>query len=174
MGVILAEARFVLASPWKKIEQVLKYLLILSLFLILTGCQNHPPHQGIKAKVIRIVSAQTLEVVIDNQSYTLRLSGLDIPRHQPKIAEEGKQFLRNFFSPLNAARVTIETDLQVKDQYNRLGGYVWYLDRMVNQELLKQGYGIVNLNYTDGKYDRVLINAQDYGRIMEKGIWKIP
>jgi micrococcal nuclease len=44
---------------------------------------------------------------------------------------------------------------------------------MVNQELLKQGYGIANLNYTDGKFDRALLNSQDYARIMEKGIWRI-
>lgn len=147
--------------------------ILLSLLFVMTGCQNHSPIKGIEAKIKRIVSEQTLEVIIENKSYRLRLSGLEIPSNQPKIAEEGKQFLKDFFTPLNSASVIIETDLQVKDKYNRLSGYVWYLDRMVNQELLKQGYGIANLNYTDGKHDRALINAQDYARIMAKGIWEI-
>lgn len=149
------------------------FSILLSLLFVMTGCQNNSNIKGIDAKIKRIVSAQTLEVIIENKSYSLRLSGLEIPSNKPKIAEEGKQFLRDFFTPLNSATVIIETDLQVKDKYNRLSGYVWYLDRMVNQELLKQGYGIANLNYTDGKHDRTLINSQDYARIMEKGIWRI-
>jgi micrococcal nuclease len=153
-------------------------VIILTLLLILTGCQNQPPINGIEGNIKRVVSAQTLEVIINNKSYQLRLTGIEIPNNQKDISEEAKQFLGDFFTldntiPLNSAKVILETDLQIKDQYNRLNGYVWYLDRMVNQELIKQGYGIPNLNYTDGKFDRALINAQDYARIMEKGIWKI-
>ncbi|MGI0483318.1 thermonuclease family protein [Geminocystis sp. CENA526] len=153
-------------------------VIILALFLILTGCQNQPSIKGIEASIKRVVSGQTIEIIIDNTSYQLRLTAIDIPDNQSNLNEEAKQFLVNFFTldntiPLKSAKVIVETDLQVKDKYNRLNGYVWYLDRMVNQELIKQGYGIPNLNYTDGKFDRALINAQDYARIMEKGMWKI-
>ncbi|BAQ63289.1 thermonuclease family protein [Geminocystis sp. NIES-3709] len=145
-----------------------------------TGCQNKPIINGIEGKIKRVVSAQTIEVIIENKSYQLRLAGLDIPSTQPQVKEtqEAKQFLINFFTlnntiPLNTSIVMLETDLQVKDKFDRLSGYVWYNDRLVNQELLTEGYAIVNLTYTDGKYDRVLIDAQHYARIMEKGIWNV-
>jgi micrococcal nuclease len=163
-----------LILPIKFRKNTISFLpIILSLLLVMTGCQNNSSIKGIEGKINRVISAQTLEVIIENKSYTLRLSGLEIPSNQEEIAKEGKQFLKDFFTPLNSATVIIDTDLQVKDKYDRLRGYVWYLDRMVNQELLKQGYGIANLNYTDGKFDRTLLNSQDYARIMEKGIWRI-
>jgi micrococcal nuclease len=142
-----------------------------------TGCQNQATIKGVEAKLRRVVSAQTIEVIIENKSYQVRLMGLDTPsRKQQPWADDAKKFLVNFLTinnsmPLHSTIIILETNLQVKDQYNRISGYGWFNDELINEKILAQGYGVVNLTYTDGKYDQKLLQAQNYARIMEKGIW---
>lgn len=143
----------------------------------MTGCQNQATIKGVEAKLRRVVSAQTIEVIIENKSYQVRLMGLDTPSHkQQPWADEAKKFLVNFLTinnsmAIHATTIILETNLQVKDQYNRISGYGWFNDELINEKILAQGYGVVNLTYTDGKYDQKLLQAQNYARIMEKGIW---
>jgi len=85
--------------------------------------------------------------------------------------EEGKQYFTNLLSTPTSVNLIIETDLEKKDKFARISGYAWYDDLLLNQMILKEGYSLLNLDYTDGKYDRTLINAQEYARLMQKGIW---
>jgi micrococcal nuclease len=158
----------------------LKYKLLtifICLCLVVTGCQNQSTIRGVQAKLRRVVSAQTIEVIIANKSYQVRLMGLDTPsRKQQPWGDEAKKFLVNFLTvnnsiPLNSTTVILETDLQVKDKFNRISGYGWFNHQLINEKILAEGYGVVNLTYTDGKYDQQLLQAQSYARIMGKGIW---
>lgn len=158
----------------------MKYKLLtifICLSIIVSGCQNQTTIKGVEAKLRRVVSAQTIEVIIENKSYQLRLSGLDTPsgKQQP-WGDDGKKFLVNLLTanntiPLKSAMVILETDLQVKDKFNRISGYGWFNHELINEKILAEGHGVVNLTYTDGKYDQKLLQAQNYARIMEKGIW---
>lgn len=151
--------------------------IFICLCLALSGCQNQPTIEGVEAKLRRIVSAQTIEVIINNQSYQLRLMGLDTPhRQQQPWADDAKKFLEDFLTmnnsiALKSVTITLETNLEVKDKFNRISGYGWFNDELINEKILSEGHGIVNLTYTDGKYDQQLLNAQNYARIMNKGIW---
>jgi micrococcal nuclease len=158
----------------------LKYKLLtifICLCLVVTGCQNQATIKGVEAKLRRVVSTQTIEVIISNKSYQMRLTGLDTPsRNQQPWGDDGKKFLVNFLTvnnsiPLNSVMIILETDLEVKDKLNRISGYGWFNDELINEKILAEGFGIINLTYTDGKYDQKLLQAQNYARIMEKGIW---
>ncbi|NCO74688.1 MAG: thermonuclease family protein [Cyanobacteria bacterium] len=155
-----------------------KFLVILiSLCLLIVGCQNNPKITRVEANIRRVISAQTIEVIINNQTYQFRLMGLNTPnRQQQPWGKEAKEVLVNLLTlegknSLNSTTVILETNLETKDKFNRLNGYIWYNNQLINQKLLEQGYGLVNLTYTDGKYDQQLLQAQSYARIMEKGIW---
>ncbi|BAQ62484.1 Staphylococcus nuclease (SNase) domain [Geminocystis sp. NIES-3708] len=152
-------------------------IIFICLYLVVTGCQNQTAINGIDAKLRRVVSAQTIEVIINNKSYQLRLSGLDTPsRKQQPWGDDGKKFLVDFLTanntiPLKSAMIILETDVKVKDKFNRISGYGWFNNELINEKILAEGFGVVNLTYTDGKYDQKLLQAQSYARIMEKGIW---
>lgn len=155
----------------------MKSLVIVLFFLWLgvTGCQFNPTIDGREATMKRVVSANTIEVIIDQKAYRLRLSGVETPS---SWQNKGKEFLENLFTlnntfPLKSANVIIESDLDSRDQYNRITGYAWFHRQLVNRLLIKEGYSIVNLDYTDGKYDRLLLNGQEYARIMGKGMWSL-
>jgi micrococcal nuclease len=147
------------------------------LCLLLSGCAREKMIEGISAQVKRVVSGQTIEVLIDNQPTIVRLSGLDAPNlnYQPwgELAQQTliKLLTDNYQQTLTQVKVTIETNSAEKDAYNRLYGYVWKEGKLINQQLIAQGQALANLNYTEGKYDQQLILAQDYARIMGQGIW---
>ncbi|MGY6530341.1 MAG: thermonuclease family protein [Cyanobacterium sp.] len=142
--------------------------------LLFSWGQNVSSDNLVSGQLVRIVSGQTLEVAIDNQIYRVRLNGLDVPESQGKIAEKTILDLltNNGQNPINSISVTLETDLTSKDSFGRLSGYVWLNSDFINRKIIEEGSAIANLTYTDGKYDDILINAQNYARIMDKGIWK--
>lgn len=149
-------------------------LVILILFLLLNlGCQNHSPDQTIRATLKRVVSGQTLEVIIDDRPYKFRLTGLNAPSPSQKPwGVNAQQFLIDTLTENSSSSpLSLETDVTVTDKFGRLQGYVWYQQQLINQILIEEGHAIVNVTYTDGKYDRQLLNAQNYARIMGKGIW---
>ena len=150
-------------------------LLIIILFLLFfnVACESPQMAEGIPGKLKRVVSGQTIEVFIEDQIYQLRLTGLNAPPlSQKPWGENAKQFLIDTLTSNSASPLLlIETDLKVKDRFGRLQGYIWSEQQLINQKIVEEGCAIVNLTYTDGKYDQKLLNAQNYARIMGKGIW---
>ena len=148
-------------------------VIILLLFFLNLGCQNHPTTPTIPATLKRVVSGQTLEVIIDERTYKLRLTGLNAPSlSQKPWGINAQQFLIDtLMNNSSLSQLSLETDVTVQDKFGRLQGYVWYQNQLINQILIEEGYAIVNLTYTDGKYDQKLLNAQNYARVMGKGIW---
>ena len=154
-------------------------ILLVCLCFTLCGCVvNKTPH-AIPAQLRKVVSGQTIEVMIDNEIYRVRLSGLDTPSVKLEFwAQEAQQQLiklltDNYQKTLNQVTVLLETNWEQKDSYGRLNGYVWLENKLINQQIIQQGYAMANLTYTEGKYDQQLILAQDYARIMGKGIWNL-
>jgi micrococcal nuclease len=147
-------------------------ILLLLLFLNL-GCQDHPRENLIRAKIKRVVSGQTIEVLVENRPYKLRLTGVNVPSvAQKPWGSNAKKFLIDtLMNQPTSSSLFLETDVTVTDKFGRLQGYVWLQDQLINEKLVEQGHAIVNLTYTDGRYDQKLLNAQNYARLMGKGIW---
>ncbi len=145
-------------------------VIVILVFWLNVGCQSNQVVKGIDGKLKQVVSGQTIEVIIDIKTYKLRLAGLDTPSFSIKPwGENAQQFLQKTLIPNTL--LLIETDVEELDKFGRISGYVWYNQQLINQQIIEQGYGVANLAYTDGKYDRQLLHAQDYARIMGKGIW---
>ncbi|MBF2057696.1 MAG: thermonuclease family protein [Cyanobacterium sp. T60_A2020_053] len=146
--------------------------LIVCLMLTLSACRPNP--EGIEATMREIVSAHTLSVIVNNQGYTLRLMGLDVKKEEDtQIITDIKNFLtNNGEKSLPSVKVIVASDLGKKDRFGRISGYVWCQQGFLNQFLLQRGRALVNLDYTDGKYDQQLLDAQTYARVMKIGIWQ--
>jgi len=154
-------------------------ILIIILCLALIGCAQHSGNpQLIEGKMQRVVSGQTLDVVIQNQGYRVRLIGLEVPDNPPQLSPQAKDNLNALLTdngqiPLNSVTIFLETDLEEKDSFDRIFAYVWHNQQLLNQKIIEDGSAIAVLSYTDGRYDTKLINAQNYARIMGKGLWSV-
>lgn len=152
-------------------------IIILASLLLLVSCQSHNNSSTIPAnvKIARVVSGQSLEVLgmeaQPNLISQVRLIGLDAPDiRQLPWGDDAKQLVETLIGGANQA-VNLEFDLEAKDKFNRTLAYVWKDKLLLNEEVVKQGYALFVERSPNNKYNRRLERAQQWARIMGKGIW---
>ena len=152
-------------------------IIILASLLLLVSCQSHNNSSTIPAnvKIARVVSGQSLEVLgmeaQPNLISQVRLIGLDAPDiRQLPWGDDAKQLVETLIGGANQA-VNLEFDLEAKDKFNRTLAYVWKDKLLLNEEVVKQGYALFVARSPNHKYDQRLERAQQWARIMGKGIW---
>jgi micrococcal nuclease len=145
------------------------------------GCQSKPAKNGITVQVQRVVSGQTIEVLNTNQQppgiERVRLIGIEAPdlKQQPwgLMAQNRLEKMISVATnqQLVLQPVFLEPDKQEKDSFGRWLAYVWYDGKLLNEQLVKDGYVLSAPRAPNDKYDERIARAQEYARIMGYGIW---
>lgn len=162
--------------------QRFRQFLLLGSVLLLTSCQPPPElPQGLSVKVERVVSGQTLEIVDPSSPVPIlqqvRLIGIEAPDlNQQPWGEEAKNRLEQL---ANGQQVLLEADVTPKDRFNRRLAYVWREDILLNEQLVKEGYVLASLptsyqrdrSGSNAKYSQRLAYAQEWARLMGRGLW---
>jgi len=168
-----------------KLKKLLLTVILLTTFLIpislySNNCYAKTKYE--KAKVIRIIDGDTIEVSISNRSYKIRLIGINTPestiRHEP-YGKEASNYTR---SKLLGKTVYLEKDVSQADKYNRLLRYVWLSmpnsnsdseikNKMFNAILVLNGYAQVMTVPPDVKYSNKFLEYQRIAREKKKGLW---
>ncbi len=156
----------------KNRQQLCKILVRIitgSCLLLLLGCnQVQLDSNQIDARVERVISGQTLEVIIDTKypPQRVRIVGIDVPPSESwEIA--AKKGLQNL---IQDGQIWLELESPEQDRYDRILAHVWHNKALVSEELAKQGYVLANTKYPNQYSDRIFY-AQEYARILGYGIW---
>ena len=77
---------------------------------------------------------------------------------------------------MEGAEVFLEKDVSETDQYGRLLRYVWFVNDigdmlLANRELVRRGFARAKAYPPDGKYDDLLIEAEEDAQIDGLGLW---
>jgi len=157
--------------------------VVLSLFLTVNGYAQQT------TTVTRIVDGDTLKVFYLEGEESIRLIGIDTPesRVNKKTKKDAKrsgqdietiiamgkratEYVESLVKP--GGLITIEFDVQERDRYKRLLGYVYLPNgNMLNEEIVKAGYASVMTIPPNVKYkDRFLIAYQE-ARKDKRGLW---
>ncbi len=158
--------------------------VVLSLFLsTITYAQQ-------RTTVTRIVDGDTLKVFYLGSEESIRLIGIDTPESRVNkktkkdakrsgqdmetIIEMGKKATECVESLVKAGDiVTIEFDVQERDRYKRLLGYVYLSNgKMLNEEIVKAGYANVMTIPPNVKYKDRFIGAYQEAEKNKRGLWK--
>ena len=127
------------------------------------------------AKVIRVVDGDTLVVNFQGQEEKIRLIGVDtsesVHPDVSKNVEEGKIASNFTKDKLEGKDVTLEFDVQERDQYGRLLAYVYLDGVMFNKTLLAEGYAQVSTYPPNVKYVEEFTELQRVARENNKGLW---
>ena len=139
--------------------------------IILFGCSSAPePRNLLAGKVTRIVSGQTVEVVLTGSSEAtkVRIIGIDAPdlRQSPW----GKAAKKKLSELVVGLPVKLELESEKRDRYNRLNAHIWRNKTLVSQQLVKSGCVLSNDSY-EHKYSKLLMESREYARLMGYGIW---
>lgn len=131
-------------------------------------------HNKMPVSVMEVIDGDTIKIFTNEQSFTLRLIGVDTPEtvHPSKPVEyfgyEASSYLRKL---IQGRTVLLKFDQNKTDSYGRILAYV-YLDALfVNAEIIRQGYGYAYTDY-DFKYMEDFIMYEDMAAEDGLGLWK--
>ena len=151
------------------------WILLLAMVL-LSSCQNRHGEK-IEVTIQRVVSGQTLEVVIDSQTpevlEKVRLIGISAPdwRQKPWGLQAKERLEELLSNSLSESSIHLEIDNQTQDSYGRYLAYVWRDGILINEKLVQEGYVLAAPLPPNDKYNQRFAYAQEYARLMGLGIW---
>jgi micrococcal nuclease len=128
----------------------------------------------VNAKVVRVVDGDTVVVRYEGREERIRLIGVDTPEtvHPNKpveaYGEEAKEYTKK---KLEEKNIQIEFDVQERDRYGRLLGYIWVDGLLFNDELLRMGYARVATFPPNVKYVETFKETEKNAREKQVGIW---
>ena len=125
--------------------------------------------------VIRVVDGDTFKINYNGKEESVRLIGVDTPESVHPDAEKNTEFGKtasNFSKNyLEGKEVTLEFDVQERDQYGRLLAYVYLNGIMYNKTLLEEGYAKIATYPPNVKYVDDFTTIQEEARNNKKGLW---
>lgn len=125
----------------------------------------------------KCIDGDTFKVVLNEKIVTVRLLAVDTPEsvHPDKEKEYYGEESSNFTCDLlkNAEKIEIEYDSNSDkyDKYNRLLAWVFVDKKLIQDEIIKNGYGRVAYLYDDYKYTNILKKSESFAQSNHLGIW---
>ncbi|NET38275.1 MAG: thermonuclease family protein [Cyanothece sp. SIO1E1] len=140
---------------------------------LILGCQPQANPSGMRVQVGRVVSGQTLELVNSGRqpetAKQVRLLGIEAPDLQQHPWGAAAQ--QRLAELIGDRPLRLEFDVNSEDRYQRLLGYVWLDNVLLNEQLVKEGYVLAGSQAPNIKYEQRLHRAQERARLMGLGIW---
>lgn len=127
-------------------------------------------------KVTRVIDGDTIAVDIHESETTIRLIGVDTPEScdpdESKNCAYGQAAFQYLKERLEGEYVDIEYDMDTKDSYGRTLAYIYIGNEMLNETIIKNGYGVYySFTGDTHRYDNRFIDAQKYAQENNLGMW---
>jgi len=157
-------------------QAFVKLLFVLGIMIsFLYGCREPHPSSPARTTVHVVRVVDTFVIQWAGKFEKVRLIGMDTPEtvkpHTP-VMFYGKEASAYSKGRLNKQTVTLEWDIQRRDQYGRLLAYVWIGKEMLNETLIKLGYARLYTFPPDVKYVSRFKRDQQMAENSDLGIWK--
>lgn len=155
------------------LEKIL--VLWLCAIALLAGCTAPVKPQGVTVQVERVLSGQSFLIFSssgENTPSRVRLIGIDAPdfKQQP-WGSAAKQRLEQL---IEGQPLLLEFDVEqhycYEERCSKLA-YVWRDEVLLNEQLIKEGCVLFSPRSPNTKYNQRLARAQEWARLMGKGIW---
>ena len=115
--------------------------------------------------VTRVIDGDT---VIVDELYTIRLIGIDAPERGKEGYQEAKDYLAE---KINNRFVWLELDTSQTDKYDRVLGYIYLEDLMINEQIVAAGLAKATPIAPDTRYASEIKAAQDQAKQAQLGLW---
>lgn len=159
-----------------KLSYYTRFSLIIILFLLITFPANAA--YGERFRVTEVHDGDTIS--IRTKSFAgvplkierIRLIGIDAPElKQEPWGRLSKRYLKKLISESDWV-VSVEFDIEHRDKYGRLLGYIWdKKGQLINEKMLENGYAMLYTIPPNVKYVERFIAAQKKAQTRKAGIW---
>jgi micrococcal nuclease len=162
--------------PTRRIVALVILVLVVAIRAVWELASPGPPDalESGMYEVERVVDGDTLLLT---SRARLRLQGVDTPETKKEDhpvepwGPEAAAFTQAFIEDA-AGRVRIEFGPERKDRYGRFLGFVFHDDRLLNEELVREGLARATTQYHfSASMKRRLEKAEDEARAAGRGIW---
>ncbi len=129
--------------------------------------------EGMKVMVTQVIDGDTISAIINNETYRIRLIGVDTPEtvhpFEPieKYGKEASEFLNRTIANKN---ITLYFDEEKTDRYNRILAYVHYDGDFINALLIQKGLGSAYTRFPF-KYLENFVKYEQEAKNNGMGIW---
>jgi micrococcal nuclease len=132
------------------------------------------PKNARKGVVIDTIDGDTVKVRFENGDIeSVRILLINTPEKNEKYGPEASDFA---YEELNNKTVYIEPDVENRDKYNRLLGYVWYEKdgqlKLYNKEIVLASLAKVAYIYDSKKHLDILNAAEESVKYNKSNIWE--
>ncbi len=143
----------------------MKLKVYLIIFLIISSgifYYNLTSIQRQTALVIEVIDGDTIKL---ENGLTARLKGINAPEKSMMFYNQAKTFLEKIRNK------KVELELHGTDRYGRLLVYVYFKNKLINSEIVRNGLAHIYYYEKDSHYDE-LKKAEEFARRNHLGIWK--
>ena len=157
-----------------------KLVLILLSFCFIVSCSSNKSANVKNMKKVllsRVVDGDTLKVASEGKIENVKMLLIDAPelRGSHPFASEARRFVEKKLE--GKEHVYLESDGQERDNNGKFLAYVWYYDngqlKMLNDEIVKEGYARVAHVFDNAKHLKVLNQSQEISKQNKQNIWSI-
>ena len=117
----------------------------------------------LEGRVVKVFDGDTLELLVDQKTIRVRVSGIDTPERGQPWANRSKQALADRVAGKEVRVIQVDVD-----RYGRTVGEVYADNVCVGCELVRGGHAWVYRQYTD---DKVLLQLEADAQQAGRGIW---
>lgn len=132
------------------------------------------PIGRVRAEVVRVTDGDTIRVRLDGREYAVRYIGIDTPETvDPRRDVEcfGREASAFNTQMVGGKIVELEKDVSETDRFGRLLRYVYVDGRMVNEELVRNGYATASSYPPDVKHQERFRALEAEARARGVGLW---
>lgn len=148
------------------IQKLLSLILLLLVVWFGIDYQNGSTLNRQQINVIKIIDGDTIEV---EDGIQIRYIGIDSPEYGENYFDEATKLNESL---LATEHIYLEEDISKKDKYDRVLGYIWAGDKLINEEMLKSGLAFPLFIPPNKKYQDRFIKAFEYAQKQDLNLWK--
>lgn len=141
----------------------MKKLLITLLLLTPTLAQKIP------VELLYVKDGDTVQIRINDQEEPLRLIGIDAPESGQGMF--GRNATNQLLTLSKGQPLYLEFDVQQRDKYSRLLGYLYTGETMLNQQMIESGWAVLLTIPPNVKYSEHFRVAQRKAQSKNLGVW---
>lgn len=135
---------------------------------------NVDASEKIEVKLKKCVDGDTAYFIYNNKEIKTRFLAIDTPESTKEIEKygpEASEYTCNLLK--NAQKIELEYDFNSdkQDKYDRHLVWVFVDDKLLQEEVVKEGLAEVAYLYDDYKYTDKLLKAQEEAKSESKNLW---
>lgn len=125
----------------------------------------------------KCIDGDTFKVVLNKKQVTVRLLAVDTPesvhpnKEKEYYGEEASKFTCNLISNSKTIELEYDSNSEMYDKYGRLLAWIFVDGKLLQDEIIKNGYGEVAYLYGNYKYTDILKKSEKKAKENHLGIW---